>query len=178
MSKDISLKEGRILSTSEFPSLNKHIGETLITADGSTLLGADDKAGIAGLLGMLKFFERKFREQLAQGSYDFVMSTNFFPLVAKICFDQHIKYISWIYDSPINAERIEYYQYPTSYIFLFDRIETERIIRLGGQNIYHLPLAANFERLSKSRLLKRIRMPMPVISPLWETFMKVPLSSS
>ncbi|OYS21495.1 peptidase T [Lactobacillus taiwanensis] len=55
--KDISLKEGRILSTSEFPSLNKHIGETLITADGSTLLGADDKAGIAGLLGMLKFLK-------------------------------------------------------------------------------------------------------------------------
>lgn len=101
-----------------------------------------------------EFFERKFREQLAQGSYDFVMSTNFFPLVAKICFDQHIKYISWIYDSPINAERIEYYQYPTSFIFLFDRIETERIIRLGGQNIYHLPLAANFERLSKITVTK------------------------
>ena len=52
--KDIFLKEGRVLSTSEFPSLKKHLGETLITADGTTLLGADDKAGIAGLLGMLK----------------------------------------------------------------------------------------------------------------------------
>src|SRR5699024_483381 len=51
---DILLKEGRVLSTSEFPSLKKHLGETLITADGTTLLGADDKAGIAGLLGMLK----------------------------------------------------------------------------------------------------------------------------
>ena len=29
----------------------------MITASGSTLLGADDKAGIAGLLGMLKFFK-------------------------------------------------------------------------------------------------------------------------
>lgn len=55
--KDIFLKEGRVLSTSEFPSLKKHLGETLITADGTTLLGADDKAGIAGLLGMLKFLK-------------------------------------------------------------------------------------------------------------------------
>lgn len=55
--KDILLKEGRVLSTSEFPSLKKHIGETLITTDGTTLLGADDKAGIAGLLGMLKYLK-------------------------------------------------------------------------------------------------------------------------
>ena len=55
--KDIVLKEGRVLSTSEFSSLKKHLGETLITADGTTLLGADDKAGIAGLLGMLKYLK-------------------------------------------------------------------------------------------------------------------------
>lgn len=35
------------LSPKEFPSLNKKVGHTLITTDGSTLLGADDKAGIA-----------------------------------------------------------------------------------------------------------------------------------
>ncbi|MBP2058070.1 tripeptide aminopeptidase/alanyl aminopeptidase [Lactobacillus colini] len=53
--QDIDLGHGLILSSDEFPSLNKHIGETLITASGDTLLGADDKAGIAGLLGMLKY---------------------------------------------------------------------------------------------------------------------------
>lgn len=52
--KDIELGHGLVLSGAEFPSLKKHIGETLITASGDTLLGADDKAGIAGLLGMLK----------------------------------------------------------------------------------------------------------------------------
>lgn len=35
------------LSPKEFPSLNKKVGHTLITTDGTTLLGADDKAGIA-----------------------------------------------------------------------------------------------------------------------------------
>lgn len=52
--KDIELGHGLVLSAAEFPSLKKHNGETLITASGDTLLGADDKAGIAGLLGMLK----------------------------------------------------------------------------------------------------------------------------
>lgn len=53
--KDIELGHGLTLSSQEFPSLKKHLGETLITASGDTLLGADDKAGIAGLLGMLKY---------------------------------------------------------------------------------------------------------------------------
>ena len=53
--KDIALGHGLTLSSEEFPSLKKHLGETLITASGDTLLGADDKAGIAGLLGMLKY---------------------------------------------------------------------------------------------------------------------------
>lgn len=94
------------------------------------------------------FFEKRFKEQLCSADYDFVMSTNFSPLVAKICFEQQMKYISWVYDSPINTDYIEYYQFPTSYIFLFDRIEAERIAHLGGINIYHMPLAVNFDRLS------------------------------
>lgn len=96
-----------------------------------------------------EFFEKKFKEQLTAAAYDFVMSTDFSPLVAKICCEHQIKYISWVYDSPVDTEQIEYYQYPTSYIFLFDRIEAERITRLGGLNIYHMPLAVNFDRLSK-----------------------------
>lgn len=41
---------GTILSPEEFPSLKEYIGQTLITSDGTTLLGADDKAGIAEIL--------------------------------------------------------------------------------------------------------------------------------
>lgn len=41
---------GDILSTEEFPSLKTLKGQTLITTDGTTLLGADDKAGIAEIL--------------------------------------------------------------------------------------------------------------------------------
>lgn len=50
--KDIVLnsEKGIILSPSEFPDLAKYKGQTLITTDGTTLLGADDKAGIAEIV--------------------------------------------------------------------------------------------------------------------------------
>jgi len=51
---DIPLK-GIILSPKEFPSLNNYIGKTLITTDGTTLLGADDKAGIVEILASVKY---------------------------------------------------------------------------------------------------------------------------
>ena len=47
---DIILHEGMVLSPSRFPELLLHKGEDLIVTDGTTLLGADDKAGIAEIV--------------------------------------------------------------------------------------------------------------------------------
>lgn len=51
---NISLNNIR-LSPEEFPVLLEYIGQTLITSDGSTLLGADDKAGIAEILAAMEY---------------------------------------------------------------------------------------------------------------------------
>ncbi|MCP2239574.1 MAG: peptidase T [Thermoanaerobacterium thermosaccharolyticum] len=50
--KDIILNKDKniVLSPSDFPELKDYIGKTLITTDGTTLLGADDKAGIAEIV--------------------------------------------------------------------------------------------------------------------------------
>ena len=48
--KDIPLADGRVLSPSEFASLSAHVGKTIISSDGTTLLGADDKAGVAVIM--------------------------------------------------------------------------------------------------------------------------------
>ena len=56
--KDIELNEFTILSKEKYPDLNKHIGKTLITTDGTTLLGADDKAGIAEIMQMLEYISK------------------------------------------------------------------------------------------------------------------------
>ena len=48
--KDILLSEGIVSSPKKFPELLQHVGEDLIVTDGTTLLGADDKAGIAEIV--------------------------------------------------------------------------------------------------------------------------------
>ena len=47
---DIVLNESYTLSPERFPVLNRLVGQTLIVTDGNTLLGADDKAGIAEII--------------------------------------------------------------------------------------------------------------------------------
>ena len=48
--KDILLSEGIVSSPVKFPELLHHVGEDIIVTDGTTLLGADDKAGIAEIV--------------------------------------------------------------------------------------------------------------------------------
>jgi tripeptide aminopeptidase len=45
-----------VITTTEHPYLKKKIGEDIITASGTTLLGADDKAGVAVVMDMVNFF--------------------------------------------------------------------------------------------------------------------------
>ncbi|MCB2835064.1 peptidase T [Streptococcus dysgalactiae] len=53
---DIKLgNSGYTLVPDEFPNLNNYIGQTLITTDGTTLLGADDKSGIAEIMTAVEF---------------------------------------------------------------------------------------------------------------------------
>ena len=47
---DITLSEGIVSSPTKFPELKAHVGEDLIVTDGTTLLGADDKAGISEIV--------------------------------------------------------------------------------------------------------------------------------
>lgn len=50
--RDIQLAEGRVLSPRDFAELSEHSGKTIICSDGTTLLGADDKAGVAVIMQM------------------------------------------------------------------------------------------------------------------------------
>jgi tripeptide aminopeptidase len=46
----LNAKENICLSPERFPDLRKYVGQTLVTTDGTTLLGADDKAGVAEIM--------------------------------------------------------------------------------------------------------------------------------
>ena len=55
--KDIVLNDAKdiVLSVEEFPNLKNYVGKTVITTDGTTLLGADDKAGIVEIVEAMKY---------------------------------------------------------------------------------------------------------------------------
>lgn len=93
------------------------------------------------------FFCHRFTEYLKENNYDAVISVNFFPLVAMLCHQHHIKYISWSYDSPLEDRLADYFYYETNYIFLFDQLETSKYHAQGYDRIFHLPLAVNISRL-------------------------------
>ena len=54
--QDISLNEHTIMTVQDFPELKNYVGHTLLTTDGTTLLGADDKAGVAIIMTAMEYF--------------------------------------------------------------------------------------------------------------------------
>ena len=54
----LSTEDNIILSPKQFPELKKHLGEDLIVTDGHTLLGADDKAGIAEIISAVVYLQQ------------------------------------------------------------------------------------------------------------------------
>lgn len=53
--EDIILNQEHTLKTEDFPEIKKYIGQDLIVTDGTTLLGADDKAGIAEIITAMEY---------------------------------------------------------------------------------------------------------------------------
>ena len=51
----LNKEENIIMSPVDFPELKQYIGQRIITTDGTTLLGADDKAGIAAIMSAVKY---------------------------------------------------------------------------------------------------------------------------
>ncbi|MGL5317213.1 MAG: peptidase T [Bacteroidales bacterium] len=56
--EDIVLNEEKqiVLKTTDFPEVRNYIGQDLIVTDGNTLLGADDKAGVAAIVSAMQYF--------------------------------------------------------------------------------------------------------------------------
>lgn len=54
--QDITLNKHTVMTVQDFPELKNYVGHTLLTTDGTTLLGADDKAGIAIIMTAMEYF--------------------------------------------------------------------------------------------------------------------------
>lgn len=80
----LNTEKGVVLSPSEFPELMHYVGQDLVVTDGNTLLGADDKAGIAEIISAMVYLKEhpeikhgKIRiafnpdEEIGQGAHKF-----------------------------------------------------------------------------------------------------------
>src|SRR5947208_1161993 len=54
---EIALESGSVIRPEESPQLQHHVGHDVITSDGTTLLGADDKAGVAEIMAAVAYLQ-------------------------------------------------------------------------------------------------------------------------
>lgn len=98
-------------------------------------------------------FEKRFGETVNSYCYDFVYSTNYFPVIAECCHRKNLLYISWSYDNPLNVTNIEdTLGLSTNRVFLFDKIQVQNFVDAGFDNVFHLPLGVNTKRLDQVSL--------------------------
>lgn len=91
----------------------------------------------------------RISELLQTNSIDVAISMNFCPAISDACMVCNIIYFSWIYDSPQQALYSRQLFNNCNYIFSFDKKQTEEIKKLGGKNVFYLPLATNTIRNSR-----------------------------
>ena len=77
-------------------------------------------------------FESWFERRIQTGYYDALVSVNYWPLLAKVCYHRNIKYIAWCYDAPLNVLNIEEtLGYSCNFVFLFDKMQFFSYLNAG-----------------------------------------------
>lgn len=92
-------------------------------------------------------YERSLIAEIRRQSPDYLFTFNHYPIISKVCNQESIPYVSWIYDSPF----VPLYSYttifPCNYIFIFDKEFCYEFQKNGIQTVHYLPMAANTSRL-------------------------------
>lgn len=88
-------------------------------------------------------FIEKLEKELEQDTFDAVLSVNYCPLVSNICQNHNLRYIAWVYDSPVHIRELSSFHNSCNRIYFFDRGQVEKYKKQGYQNVFHLPLAAD-----------------------------------
>ena len=97
-------------------------------------------------------FMGRMRRDLEQGSYDLVLTTNFWPVISRVCHEKDMPYISWFFDSPPNLPTADYMEYSCNRIYFFARADYEAYKAKGLDNVFYLPLAVNVPRLKNIKV--------------------------
>ncbi len=92
-------------------------------------------------------FAEKLREELRAQAYEFVFTVNYFALIAEVCHEVGICYVSWTCDNPLISMYHESVFYDTNRIFTFDETNLREFQAMGVKHIYYLPLAVDTDRI-------------------------------
>ena len=88
----------------------------------------------------------KLIRHMADRNYDMVFSYNYFPVISLACNACGVKYVSWVYDSPLVALYSNTIHFPQNYVFIFDKGTYYDLKKSGVETVYYLPLAADVEK--------------------------------
>lgn len=117
-------------------------------------------------------FLEQFSGYVKENVYELVLSVNFSPLLAQVCYEREIPYAAWIYDSPIHIRNTASMYYDTSYVFCFDRGQAKNYEKLGIR-AYHLPLAADPKQFLKQQISsedrKKYKSQISFVGQLYQT---------
>ncbi|WP_155838491.1 glycosyltransferase family protein [Butyrivibrio proteoclasticus] len=115
-------------------------------------------------------FEKRISGELRKCSYDMVFSTNYYPILARICYGEGVPYCAWEYDSPPEITSLETLDYPTNRIFFFCRFDYEKFRNeYGLDTVYYLPLGVNIERLQKIKPDLRYESDVSLVGGLYDS---------
>ncbi|MCR4892820.1 MAG: glycosyltransferase [Lachnospiraceae bacterium] len=108
------------------------------------------KRPINRFIMMDEAFLEDFRIYLQDKSYDAVLCVDYAPPLSLACHEKGIPYICWSYDAPMGIGKLEYFDFPTTFVFTFEGNECTIYKKLAKHaHIFHLPLAVNTRRYDK-----------------------------
>lgn len=84
-------------------------------------------------------------EILEEGHYDLVMTYDFSEGVSEACEKSEVRYLAWVYDSPLVQLYGKAATNEFTYISVFDRKQKERLSELGIKHLHYYPLAAEVD---------------------------------
>lgn len=86
---------------------------------------------------------------IRSSNYDCIFSFNYFPIISRICMEQGLTYISWVFDSPNITMDSVTLKNPCNAVFTFDYATYEMYRNNGINTVHYMPLAYNHRRLKK-----------------------------
>lgn len=132
----------------DWPFIGRGGVQEAFTSEGHSLISFPFEISESKFYGDEEF-ERSLSETLHRETPDIVFQVNYFPVVSKVCNKEHIRYVSWIYDSPYCMLYSQTVVNPCNVIYIFDKTVYLQFHNAGISTVYYMPLAVDTKRLDQ-----------------------------